>query len=180
MFEQTCKKFLDQILCLLSSKALPAGKPVKRSPISSTENFECPLCSGRWALRFEYDAPMSGGKRHGTAVGALNGGRTVHELMLHKYAASRPRTAVVSPRKTIPLTCPGLFGPITFCLDRREKCKVILRKKQQAAQRLSNLETARWRPPLSPRSFTFIDELLCDLVSSAFSNQARWRSRFAV
>src|SRR5678815_5233642 len=64
VFEQTREKFLNQILSLLSCKALPPDKPVKRSPISSTEYFECFPCSGRFALRFEHDAPMSGGECH--------------------------------------------------------------------------------------------------------------------
>src|SRR4030095_16073350 len=64
MFEQTREKLLDQILRLLSGKALPPDKSVKRSPISSTEYFECFPCSGRFALRFEHDAPMSGGECH--------------------------------------------------------------------------------------------------------------------
>src|SRR6266508_4402325 len=64
VFEQTCKKFLDQILRFFSSKALSPGKSVKRSPISATEYFECSLCSGRFALRLHCSLERSiGGAR---------------------------------------------------------------------------------------------------------------------
>ena len=41
VFEQACKKFLNQILRFFSSKAVSPEKSVKRSPISATEHFEC-------------------------------------------------------------------------------------------------------------------------------------------
>src|SRR4029453_6213233 len=63
VFEQARKKFLHQILCFFSSKAVSPDKSVKRSPISATEYFECSLCSGRFALRLQYYAPIGGGER---------------------------------------------------------------------------------------------------------------------
>src|SRR5438876_1281888 len=92
VFEQTRKKFLDQILCFFSSKAVSPDKAVKRSPISATEYFECSLCSGSVALRLQYQAPMRGGECHRTAIGALDTGRTVHELVLHTFVAFCLRT----------------------------------------------------------------------------------------
>src|SRR6266478_2972597 len=81
VFEQSRKKFLNQILRFFSSKAVSPDKSVKRSPISATEYFECSLCSGRFALRLQYYAPMSSGECHRTTIGALDNGRTVHELI---------------------------------------------------------------------------------------------------
>src|SRR5881397_3282743 len=74
MFEQARKKFLDEILRFFSSKAMSPDKTVKRSPISATENFECSLCSRRFALRLQYDTPMRGGECHRTTIGALDCG----------------------------------------------------------------------------------------------------------
>src|SRR6266545_7300829 len=92
VFEQARKKFLDHILRFFSSKALSPDKTVKRSPISATKYFECSLCSGRFALRLQYYAPMSSGECHRTTIGALDGGRTVHELMLHAFVVFCVRT----------------------------------------------------------------------------------------
>src|SRR2546430_7370879 len=92
VFEQARKKFLNQILCFFSSKALSPDKSVERSPISATEYFECSLCSGSFALRLQYQAPMRGGECHRTTIGALDTGRTVHDLMLHAFVAFRLRT----------------------------------------------------------------------------------------
>jgi hypothetical protein len=63
VFEQARKKFLNQILGFFSSGAMSPDKSIKRSPIRSTEYFERSLCSGRFALRLQYYAPMSGGER---------------------------------------------------------------------------------------------------------------------
>src|SRR5213593_4153336 len=81
VFEQARKKFLNHILRFFSSKAVSPDKSVKRSPISATKYFECSLCSGRFALRLQYHAPMRGGECHRTTIGALDTGRTVHELV---------------------------------------------------------------------------------------------------
>src|SRR6266478_6125385 len=64
VLEQTREKFRNCILRLLPYKALPPGKPVERSPISSTEYFKRSLCCGRFALRLQHYAPMSGGECH--------------------------------------------------------------------------------------------------------------------
>jgi hypothetical protein len=92
VFEQARKKILDQVLRFFSSKPVSPGKSVKRSPISATEYFKRSLCSGRFALRLEHDAPMSGGECPRTTIGALDGGRTVHELLLHAFVAFCLRT----------------------------------------------------------------------------------------
>src|SRR5213596_1872355 len=60
VFKQALKKFLDQVLGFFSSKAVSPGKSVKRSPVSSAKYFECSVCSRRFALRLQYDTPMSG------------------------------------------------------------------------------------------------------------------------
>src|SRR5947208_1452894 len=91
VFEQARKKFLNQILRFLSSKAVSPDKSVKRSPISATKYFECSLCSGRVALRLQYQAPMRGSE-YRTTIGALDTGRTVHELMLHAFVVFCVRT----------------------------------------------------------------------------------------
>src|SRR5438876_220480 len=112
VFEQTRKKFLDQILGFFSSKAVSPDKTVKRSPISATEYFECSLCSGRVALRLQYYAPMRGGECHRTTIGALDGGRTVHELMLHAFVAFCLRRTTAS----------------AFCPEKRKKNKQFKEK----------------------------------------------------
>src|SRR6266496_212588 len=112
VFEQARKKFLDQILGFFSSKAVSPDKTVKRSPISATEYFECSLCSGRVALRLQYYAPMRGGECHRTTIGALDGGRTVHELIFPAFGAfGRRRTAAEA-----------------FCPEKRKKKKQFKEK----------------------------------------------------
>src|SRR6476659_8420202 len=80
VFEQTRKKFLNQILRFFSSKAVSPGKSIKGSPISATEYFQCSLSGWRFALSLHHYAPMSSGKRHRTTIGALNSGGTVHQI----------------------------------------------------------------------------------------------------
>src|SRR5437773_7350314 len=102
VFKQARKKFLDQVLAFFSSKAVSPDKSVKRSPISATQYFECSLCSGRFALRLQHYAPMSGGECHRTTIGALDTGRTVHELMLHAFVAfclRRTTASAFCPKK---------------------------------------------------------------------------------
>src|SRR5438876_9741528 len=89
VFEQTRKKFLDQILGFFSSKAVSPDKTVKRSPISATEYFECSLCSGRFALRLQYQVPMRGGEWRRTSIRALDTGRAVHEAVFPAVVACR-------------------------------------------------------------------------------------------
>src|SRR5690349_4684152 len=72
VFEQTRKKSLNQVLRLFSSKAVPPNESIKRSPISATKYFKCSLCSRRFALRFQDNAPMRSGELHPATVGALD------------------------------------------------------------------------------------------------------------
>src|SRR4030095_9824117 len=87
VFEQTRKEFLNHVLPLLSSKPLPPGKSVERPPIGSAEYLECLLCSRRFALRLQHNAPMSGCKGHSATIGAFDCRGTVHDLMLHASVA---------------------------------------------------------------------------------------------
>src|SRR5206468_9924983 len=104
--------FLDQILRFFSSKAMSPDKAVKRSPISATKYFECSLCSGRFALRLQYQATMRGGEFHRTTIGALDTGRTVHELVLHAFVAFCLRRTTAS----------------AFCPEKRKKNKQFKEK----------------------------------------------------
>jgi len=92
----------------LNAAARPQCRPVRlryeQSPLetaigtvvetdgSAAEYFQCSLCSRRFALRLQYYAPMSGGECHRTTIGALDTGRTVHELVLHTFVAFCLRT----------------------------------------------------------------------------------------
>src|SRR4029453_13073862 len=116
VFEQARKKFLDQILRFFSSKTVSPDKSVKRSPISATENFECSLCSGRFALRLQHYAPVSGGECHSTTIGALDCGRSVHKLMLHAFVAFFLRTTASA-----------------FCPKKRKKNKQFHAKNEKHA-----------------------------------------------
>src|SRR5439155_10740260 len=74
VFEQTREKLLDHILRLLPREALATDKSGERSPISTAKHIECFLCSWRFVLRLQHDAPMSGGECHCTTTGALDRG----------------------------------------------------------------------------------------------------------
>jgi hypothetical protein len=87
VFEQARKKILDQVLRFLPSKAVPPDKSIERSPISTAECFQSFARSGRFALRLQHNAPMSGGKGHSATIGAFDGRGTVHDLMLHASVA---------------------------------------------------------------------------------------------
>src|SRR5262249_48088651 len=72
VFEQTREKLLHHILRFFPRKALATDKSVERSPIRTAEHLECFLCSWRFALRLQHDAPMSGSECRRTTIGALD------------------------------------------------------------------------------------------------------------
>src|SRR5262245_28485504 len=89
VFEQTRKKFLDQILRLFSSTAVPPNKSVKRSPISSAEYFQCFVRSRRLALRLQYDTPTSGRERCAATIRALGVLGPIHGVRFSLHSAVR-------------------------------------------------------------------------------------------
>ena len=62
--QQQREETLGKILRLLLSGSLAASRSINRSPIGATKFFECLLCRGRFALRFQDHAPMRGRKRY--------------------------------------------------------------------------------------------------------------------
>src|SRR5207253_10060108 len=61
--QQLRKKTLRNVLRLLWSKALSSDEAIHRSPISAAKVFQGLLCRGRFALRLQHHAPLSGGER---------------------------------------------------------------------------------------------------------------------
>jgi hypothetical protein len=113
VFEQARKKFLNQILCFFSSKAVSPDKSVKRSPISATEYFKCSLCSGRFALRLQDNAPIGGPKRQCGAGIASESCGAVHGAVSPRKDCSSPQESGAAERAVI-MRFTSWPGPVLF------------------------------------------------------------------
>src|SRR6266496_1100280 len=76
--QQQCEEALSEIFRFFRVGALSPHKTINWSPIRAAKFFECRLCSWRWTLRCQYDAPMRGRKYRALICISADGGQRSH------------------------------------------------------------------------------------------------------